>query len=164
MIDITVRCSSRHIPSSTEKKACRLVTALLARTIKQLEVGVDSYCVIHLFQITSVYIRLWVPNSTAVDTVGEKRAGNLNELLWFRQRNFCIERKAKISHFMPALLFKKKCIFCSAQRSADVSYAPASSYFHYRNIAAIFFFVFSLWHVGLHALSSERPKSPAFPM
>lgn len=57
------------------------------------------------------------------------------------------KEKAKISHFMPALLFYTPfcCIFCSTQRSADIRYAPASSYFHYRNSVAILllFFIFA---------------------
>lgn len=45
--------------------------------------GEDSACVISQYPISSVYPQLWDPPSAALDMVGEKGAGNLNELLWF---------------------------------------------------------------------------------
>lgn len=52
------------------------------------------------------------------------------------------------------------CFFCFTQRSADVRYARASSYFHYRNIVAILL-LFSFQHVVLYALCTVGSKSPA---
>lgn len=65
---------------------------------------------------------------------------------------------------MPALLFYtltlSYCIFCFTQRSADVRYARASSYFHYRIIVAILL-LFSFQPAVLFALCIAGSKSPA---
>lgn len=113
-----------------------------------------------------MYAQLWNWAPAAPGTVGEKRAGNLNELLWFWQRDLYKRREKKkplyIScqhRFFTLWLFLLHFLFFT-QRSADVRYAWASSYFqNWNNVAALL--LFSFQHAVLHALSSAGSKSPA---
>lgn len=122
----------------------------------------DASCLISQFYINLVYTQFWDRANAALDTVGEKRAGNLNELLRFWQRELCKKRKEKVlTHHASTAFSHWLFLLCSlffTQRSADVRYAWNSSYLQYREIVPIPL-LFSFLHAVLYALCTVGSKS-----